>query len=106
MWYGMDRKFTDLGVHYNVNKMGEITTLNIEIEINDIKKLTKLWQARNLSPYGKVMVIKSLFLSKITHLLLYLPSPNKFSEINTIFKNFLWNNKPPKFRKEIMKADL
>ena len=47
--YGMEwtEKFTVFGVHYNVNKMGEITTLNIEIEINDIKKLTKLWQARN-----------------------------------------------------------
>ena len=32
-------KFTVLGVHYNVNKMGEITTLNIEKKINDIKNL-------------------------------------------------------------------
>ena len=59
-------------------------------------------------PYGKVTVIKSLFLSKITHLLLSLPSPKKtlFTEINTLFKNFLWNNKPAKFRKEIIEADI
>ena len=78
--YGMEwtEKFTVLGVQYNVNK------------INDLKKLVKLWQARKLSPYSKVTVIKSLFLSKITHLLLSLPSPNKalFKEINTLFKNF------------------
>ena len=44
----------------------------------------------------------------MTHLLLFLPSPNKslLSEINTIFKNFLRNNKPPKFRNEIMEADI
>ena len=49
-------KFTVLGVHYNVNKMGEITTLNIEKKINDIKKLIRLMKACNLSLYGKVMV--------------------------------------------------
>ena len=90
------------------NNMGEITTTNIEKKIIDIKKLIKLWQARKLSPYGKVTVIKSLFLSKITHLLLSLPSPKKilFEEINLIFKTFLWNNKPPKFRKEIIEAEI
>ena len=108
--YGMEwtDTFTVLGVQYNVNKMSDITTINIEKKINDIKNLIKLWQARKLSPYGKVTVIKSLFLSKITHLLLSLPSPNKllFKEIDAIFKNFIWNNKPPKFRKEIMESDI
>ena len=100
--------FTVLGVEYNVNKMGDITNINIEKKINDIKNLIKLWQARKLSPYGKVTVIKSLFLSKITHLLLSLPSPTQtlFKEIDTLFKNFIWNNKPPKSRKSIMEADI
>ena len=108
--YGMEwtNKFTVLGIDYNVDEMGEITTLNVDKKITDIKKLIRLWQARKLSPYGKVTVIKSLFLSKITHLLLSLPSPKKtlFTEINTLFKNFLWNNKPAKFRKEIIEADI
>ena len=101
-------KFTVLGIDYDVNNMGEITTTNIERKITDIKKLIRLWQARKLSPYGKVTVIKSLFLSKITHLLLSLPSPKKnlFEKINTIFKKILWNNKPPKFRKEIIEAEI
>ena len=107
--YGMDwtNKFTVLGIDYNTNEMGEINKNN-EKKISDIKKLIKLWQARKLSPYGKVTVIKSLFLSKITHLLLSLPSPKKilFEEINTLFKKFLWNNKPPKFRKEIIEAEI
>ena len=100
--------FTVLGVEYNVNEMGEITRLNIEKKINDIKNLIRLWQARKLSPYGKVTVIKSLFLSKITHLLLTLPSPDQslFNELDTLFNSFLWNNKPPKFRKGIMEADI
>ena len=77
--YGMEwtNKFTVLGIDYDVNDMGEITSTNIEKKIIDIKKLIRLWQARKLSPYGKVTVFKSLFLSKITHLLLSLPSPKK-----------------------------
>ena len=60
--YGMEwtNKFIILGIDYNTNDMGEITTTNIEKKIIDIKKLMKLWQARKLSPYGKVIVIKSL----------------------------------------------
>ena len=108
--YGMEwtDKFTVLGIDYNVNEMGDIKVLNIGKKINDIKKLIKLWQAWKLSHYGKVTVIKSLFLSKISHMLLSLPSPIKtlFGEIITLFKNFLWNNKPPKFRKEIIEADI
>ena len=108
--YGMDwtDNFTVLGINYNVNKMGDITSLNMESKINDIKKMIRLWQARKLSPYGKVTVIKSLFLSKITHLLLSLPSPNQklFNEIDKLFSNFLWSNKPPKFRKNIIESDI
>ena len=108
--YGMEwtNKFTVLGINYDINDMGEIASTNIEKKIIDIKKLIRLWQARKLSPYGKVTVIKSLFLSGITHLLLSLPSPKRslFEEINSIFKKFLWNNKPPKFRKEIIEAEI
>ena len=42
-------KFTVLGIDYNTNDMGEITTTNIEKKISDIKKLIKLWQARKLT---------------------------------------------------------
>ena len=56
---------------------------------------------------GKVMLIKSPFLSKIIHFLLSLLSPDKtlFHSINNMCKTFLWNNKPPKFQKEKLKAE-
>ena len=115
--YGMEwtDTFTVLGIDYNVNEMGDITTLNIEKKINDIRKLIQLWQARKLSPYGKVTVIKSLFLSKITHLLLSLPSPpKKTSLVKSILcsKNFSITKSPPppppppRFRIGIIEADI
>ena len=63
---------------------------------------------RNLTPYGKVSIIQSLLMSKITHMLLSLPSPNVISlnELYNTFSNFLWCGKPPKLRKEILEGEI
>ena len=100
--------FEILGIYYDVNRMNEITDLNINRKLGEIKKLTRVWQSRNLTPYGKVTIIKSLLLSKITHMLLSLPSPNFFSikELNNTFSNFIWCGKPPKWRKEILEGEI
>ena len=39
-------------------------------------------------------------------ILLSLPSPNEdtMKKLDNMFKNFKWNNKPAKFRKEIMET--
>ena len=77
--YGL--KWTDdfdvLGISYNIKNMGEITEINISNKIKDIKKLVSVWKTRRLTPYGKVVLIKSLLFSKFTHILLSLPSPEK-----------------------------
>ena len=100
--------FEILGIHYDINHMKEITEINIFKKVCEIKKLIRIWQCRNLTPYGKVTIIKSLLLSKITHILLSLPSPNFFciKEINNVFSNFLWSGKPPKWRKEILEGEI
>ena len=61
--------------------------INIFKKIGEIKKLIRVWQTYNLTPYGKVTIIKSLLLSKVTHMLLPLPSPNFLSikELNNTF---------------------
>ena len=70
--------FEILGIHYDTNHMNDITEINILKKMCEIKKLIRVWQSRNLTPYGKVTIIKSCLLSKITHMLLSLPSPNFF----------------------------
>ena len=58
---------------------------------------------RTLTPYGKVVIITSLLISKITHILL---SPSTtLSQLEELFYDFLWNDKPPKFRNEIVEAN-
>ena len=85
------QEFTALGISYNVDNIEQITELNIENKIIEIQKLTYLWNARNLTPYGKIIITKSLLISKITHVLLSLPSPNQTTIIkleNMFKKNY------------------
>jgi hypothetical protein len=51
--------------------------LNFNKKLLDIEKEITHWNKRNITPYGKITVIKSLLLSKITHLFIALPKPNK-----------------------------
>ena len=97
------QEFTSLGIKYDINNFNNITNLNIETKIEEIKELIGLWNARNLTPYGKIMIINSLLISKITHILLSLPSPTK-ELLNKLEKKKNYGDKSPKFRKEVMET--
>ena len=102
------KNFEVLGIKYRIDHMETITDDNISSKITDMKKLLSIWSMRNLTPYGKVVIVKSLIYSKITHILLSLPKPSEkaFIDIQSLIDSFLWNNKPPKFRREILEAEL
>ena len=56
-----------------------------------------------MTPFGKITVIKSLALSKISHIALVLPSLNAkmFKDIEKILFKFLWNGKSEKVARKI-----
>ena len=97
------QEFTSLGILYDADDLKTITKLNIEIKINEIQKLLYIWSTQNLMPYGKIIIIKSNIMPKITHILLPLPTPdqNTFEKLEEMFKKLIWNQNPPKLRKEI-----
>ena len=99
-------KFTALGITYDIHNMKQIADQNIEIKMNEILKLIRAWSGRNITPLGKITLIKSLLISKITHILLSLPTPNDntIEKLENVFKNFIWQQKPPKFRRVIMET--
>jgi len=78
------------------------------IDINFANKITKLqntihfWNRRNLTPLGKITVIKTLLLPLFTHLFISLPSPGEkiLKQINTMFHNFVWDG-PAKIKHSI-----
>ena len=82
----------------------EIVPINFENKLNEVRKDLNAWSRRNLTPFGKITVIKSLVISKITHLLLNLPDleDNLLKELNTLLYNFLLDGKTDKIKRSGM----
>ena len=93
-------KFTLLGInfHNNLENMDE----NFDNKIDEIEKLLNCWIYRTLTVYGKITVIKTLALSKLSHLALVLPDldKKKLKIIENMFFKFLWGNKPDKVSRD------
>ena len=54
-----------------------------------------------MTPIGRIMVIKSLLISKFTHLFLSIPIPaDILKNLNTELYQFLWNKKPDKINRQ------
>ena len=96
-----DTSFKLLGITFdnNLEKMDE----NFFEKIKEMEKVLNSWLYRYLTPYGKITVIKSLALSKISHLALVLPSLNAkmIKDIEKILLKFLWNGKSEKVARKI-----
>ena len=59
---------------------------------------------RQLIPLGKITVIKTLVISKISHLFITLPDPPEqfLKNLNSLLFNFLWDGKPSKIKKTVV----
>ena len=93
-------KFRLLGVDLD-SDLAHMDT-NFRIKLEEIEKLFKSWLFRHLTPFGRITIIKSMALSKLSHLVLVCPhlgTENLAKLKNMIFK-FLWNNKPDRMKRE------
>ena len=86
IWFGLDCKkkqplcpdldldwdhcFKLLGVVFYNNLEG--MEVNYDLKMAEIKKLLNCWMNRNVSIYGKIVIVKSLALSKLSHLAMIL----------------------------------
>ena len=94
------KTFTLLGIDFTNNL--------VNMESNFIKKLAQVekllggWFYRYLTPYGKVVIIKTLALSKLSDAALVVPNPSKqmLKQIECLFFKFIWNNKSEKVSRE------
>ena len=95
--------FTLLGIEFQNNLEG--MDKNFDSKVEDIEKLLNCWINRTLTVYGKLTVIKSLALSKLSHLALVLPNldKNKLKILETLLFKFLWGNKPDKVSRDHVK---
>ena len=97
-------KFDALGITYDVLDMQNLTEINIEGKIPQMMHLIQSWSRRNITPLGRITVLKSLILSKITHILISLPAPSEdtFKKIEKMCIDFIWKGG----RHEVSKSTL
>ena len=80
---------------------------NYKNKVEEIKRIMKHWEKRNLTPFGRLTVIKTLLIPKLNHLICTIPNPSQ-SMINSLekdFYNFLWKSKRHKIKKNVAIQD-
>ena len=101
-----DESFTFLGIIFSVDT-NNMVNLNYSKKLEEIQKLIGHWSRRLLSPLGKITVIKSILLPKLTHLFISLPNPtdNMINNLESEFFQFLWSKKPDKISRKLAIQD-
>ena len=90
-----------LGVHFSYDKKVK-DRLNFSELPSQISRIINIWKQRNLTFFGKITLIKSLLLSKLTYKATMLSVPPQIvTEIKTIVFRFLWNSKDKIKRKVV-----
>ena len=94
-----------LGITFK-NSLSDITDIYSE-KMLAIKGEIAKWMMRNVSLQGKVTVIKSLLVSKISYLFMTIPNPSQamISELTTTFFRFLWHGKGEKIKRGTLLKD-
>ena len=100
-----DEPILALGVYFSYNdKLA--AKRNFFDKLDPLKKVLNIWLARDLSIYGRINIVKTLALSKLTFVCSVLENPPMFSEeVNKIIYEYIWKYKQPKIKKTtIMKC--
>ena len=60
-------------------------------------KVLKIWSSRDISMHGRVNIVKTLAISKLTFICNVLDAPKGFTdEVNNIIFDYIWKYKNPK----------
>ena len=87
-------KMKILGIWFT-NSLEECENLNYTEKFYEVRKLFSTWSKRNITPLGRVAVLKSLILSKLIYLWILLPNPptHLMKDLQTRCFTFVWNKK-------------
>ena len=94
-----------LGIYLSCNKKLE-QEKNVLNHIVKIQNILKLWKLRNVTIKGRIVVFKSLAISKLIHLALVTEIPT--TTINLLTKiqmEFIWKGKNPKIKNSTLYND-
>ena len=89
-----------LGIYFSYDE-SKNKYLNFDLKIQKLQTKLDLWKARNLTLFGKVLIMKSLGLSQIVYAASNVNVPKEvIYTIKTKLFSFLWNNKKDKIKRE------
>ena len=83
--------FSYLGIDFH-SDLSKMIKMNYDKKVIEISALLKSWSKRNLTPIGRITVIKTLVIPKLIHLFSALPNPDDkyILNLNRLFFNFIW----------------
>ena len=77
--------FKTLGVWFCLDEL-QMVQLNLQGRIEEIRNTLNVWSGRNITIFGKVMVLKTLVLSKIINICSVIHIPDTFiKEVDALF---------------------
>ena len=91
-----------LGVYFGHDRT-EVKKLNWDNKLEKIEELLKGWKKRFLTIFGKVTILKTLVISKVTFLASMITVPSDIlRRLNNILYEFLWGGKRGKIKRAIV----
>ena len=91
-----------LGIHFSYNEEIGLKK-NFENKLSSVTTLLNLWFPRNLTLRGRIIILKTLALSKLIYTTSMLTPPDKFvKRVNQSIAQFVWRKKVPKIKQTTM----
>ena len=89
--------FRVLGITFSVNLL-DMSSLNYNTIITDAERTLVPWRQRNLTPVGKICILKTFIITKFVTLSMTIPrpSPQTIKSLNKLLYSFIWDYKPYK----------
>ena len=117
--YYMDKDMIcDLGLQWTtgpVNILGinmehtftKLYGLNFVPKMEIAKQQIQLWLKRDMTPMGRITILKSHIMSQLVYLISNLPTPPKslFEELKKISFKFIWSGKTEKIKRNYLLAE-
>ena len=75
--------------------------MNYDKGLQSMKTMISTWKKRNLTVLGRIVVLKSLVLPKLSYVAQMLPNPNDdlIKEVSNMFFKYIWQDKPDRIKR-------
>ncbi len=95
--------FKSLGIMFSLD-LTEMVHINYNDKLKQIQHCLKVWSMRNISIQGRILLVKTLAIPKLTYVSTVLPNASKdfIKNVEREFFSFIWKKKPDKIKRTIL----